>query len=256
MPASCPFIVAIPARFDATRLPGKPLCILGDKPLIAHVAERACASGAQEVWVATDDPRIAQVLQYLPQIKIAMTQKTHLSGTDRLAECAKLAQWSAETCVVNLQGDEPFTPPEAIQQVAQLLHRSQADMATLASPIHTGDTVFDPNVVKLVHNTHGDVMYFSRAPMPWQRDCFPNTRSSISGGAWLRHIGIYAYTVGFLHTFTAMPSSTLERLESLEQLRALEAGYRIAVEKANTHFSPGIDTLDDLIAAQKHLKAK
>src|SRR5687767_404694 len=223
------FVVAIPARYAATRLPGKPLRLLSGEPLVLHVARRALAAGAREVWVAADDPRIARALDG-SGVRIAMTAQTHASGTDRLAECARIAGWSDDTVVVNLQGDEPFAPAAGIRAVADLLVRSGADMATLAAPVEDAQTLFDPNAVKVVNGTDGDALYFSRAPLPWPRDAFATDRSRLpAGGHWWRHIGIYAYRAGFLQRFAAMPPGRLEQVESLEQLRVLEAGHRIAV---------------------------
>jgi 3-deoxy-manno-octulosonate cytidylyltransferase (CMP-KDO synthetase) len=174
-----------------------------------------------------------------------------------LAECARIAGWSDDTVVVNLQGDEPFAPPEGIRAVASVLLDSGAPMATLATPITAVEEIFDPNVVKLVRRADGRALYFSRAPLPWARDAFASSRdalpSSAAAGAWLRHIGIYAYRNGFLQAFTALPPGRLEQLESLEQLRALEAGHRIAVGLAPVAFPPGVDTQDDLERAERHL---
>lgn len=251
------FIVAIPARYAASRLPGKPLRLLGGEPLVVHVARRALAAGAREVWVAADDERIVQALQGTG-VRVAMTSPEHASGTDRLAECAQIAGWSDDAIVVNLQGDEPFAPAAGIRAVAELLQVSGADMATLAARIEDAETLFDPNAVKLVRADNGNALYFSRAPMPWPRDAFARDRSRLPaslGGepAWLRHIGIYAYRAGFLRRFAAMPPGRLERLESLEQLRALEAGYRIAAMLTPEPFPPGVDTPEDLQRAEAHL---
>ncbi|MEG3157773.1 3-deoxy-manno-octulosonate cytidylyltransferase [Lysobacter zhanggongensis] len=244
------FVVAIPARHDATRLPGKPLRLLAGEPLVLHVARRALAAGAREVWVAADDPRIAEALQG-SGVKVAMTSSAHASGTDRLAECARIAGWDTGTAVVNLQGDEPFAPAEGIRAVAALLRSSGAEMATLAAPVEDVDTLLDPNAVKLVRAASGDALYFSRAPVPWPRDAFAADRSRLPAGhAWLRHIGIYGYTAGFLQRFAAMPPGRLEQVESLEQLRALEAGCRIAVALTPAPFPPGVDTPDDLARAE------
>lgn len=250
------FVVAIPARYASTRLPGKPLQLIGDRPMIQHAAERALLAGAREVWVATDDARIAEVVEGLSGVHVAMTGDAHASGTDRLAECARIAGWEAETCVVNLQGDEPFAPAAGIRAVAELLLHSGAEMATLAAQVDGAHELFDPNVVKLVRNAGGDALYFSRAPIPWHRDSFASQRDSLPGdGQWLRHIGIYAYRAGFLQRFAAMPPGMLERIESLEQLRVMEAGYRIAVALTPEQFPPGIDTPDDLARAQTRVAA-
>ena len=244
------FVVAIPARYASTRLPGKPLAPLAGAPMVAHVAHRALAAGAREVWVATDDARIAAALEGFDGVRVAMTRSDHVSGTDRLAECARLAGWSDDTVVVNLQGDEPFAPAAGIRAVAATLAASGAPMATLATPVEDAETLFDPNVVKLVRNTQGDALYFSRAPIPWHRDAFAQSRDVLPPGQWLRHIGIYGYRAGFLQHFAAMPPGTLEQVESLEQLRVLEAGFRIAVSLSPAPFHPGIDTPEDLARAE------
>lgn len=250
------FVVAIPARFASTRLPGKPLQLIAGEPMILHVARRALAAGAREVRVAADDPRIAQALEG-SGVRVALTSTSHQSGTDRLAECADIAGWDDDVVVVNLQGDEPFAPAAGIQAVARILVESGAPMATLATPVESAEALFDPNAVKLVRAASGDAMYFSRAPLPWARDAFASDRSRLpAGGPWLRHIGIYAYRAGFLRTFAAMPPGQLEQLEALEQLRVLEAGHRIAVGITPQPFPPGVDTPADLERARKHLAAR
>jgi 3-deoxy-manno-octulosonate cytidylyltransferase (CMP-KDO synthetase) len=247
------FVVAIPARYAASRLPGKPLRLLGGEPLVLHVARRALAAGAREVWVATDDARIADALA-ATGVQIAMTSPDHASGTDRLAECAAIAGWGDDTVVVNLQGDEPFAPAAGVRAVAATLVASGAPMSTLGTEIDDVSALFDPNTVKLVRAANGDALYFSRAPIPWPRDAFASDSSTLpSGGAWLRHIGIYGYRAGFLKQFAVLAPSPLERTESLEQLRALEAGYRIAVAITPEAFPPGIDTPEDLERAERHL---
>ena len=186
-----------------------------------------------------------------------MTATTHASGTDRLAECARIAGWGDDTIVVNLQGDEPFAPAAGIRAVAETLAASGADMATLAAPIDDAETLFDPNAVKLVRDADGYALYFSRAPIPWHRDAFAVDRTCLPEGdaACLRHIGIYAYRVGFLRRFAAMPPGRLEQLEALEQLRALEAGIRIAVAPTPEPFPPGVDTPEDLARAEARIAA-
>lgn len=257
MTATPDFVVAIPARHAASRLPGKPLRLLAGEPLVLHVVRRALAAGAREVWVAADDERIAAALEG-SGVRIAMTSTGHASGTDRLAECARIAGWGDDTVVVNLQGDEPFAPAEGIRAVATLLRDSGADLATLAAPVTDVDTLFDPNAVKVVRAATGDALYFSRAPMPWPRDAFAADRSRLPEAApdtWLRHIGIYAYRAGFLQRFAAMPPGRLEQVESLEQLRVLEAGYRIAVAPTPAPFPPGVDTPEDLARAEARIAA-
>ena len=247
------FVVAIPARYSASRLPGKPLRLLGGEPLVLHVARRALAAGASEVWVAVDDTRIAGALEGCA-VRIAMTSPAHASGTDRLAECAAIAGWSDDTIVVNLQGDEPFAPASGVHAAVAALAASGAEMATLATPVTDFETLLDPNAVKLVRAGSGDALYFSRAPVPWPREDFARDRGRMpAGGHWLRHIGLYVYRSGFLRRFAAMAPGALEQVESLEQLRALEAGCRIAVALAPDAFPPGIDTPEDLARAEATL---
>ncbi len=246
------FIVAIPARYGSTRLPGKPLRLIAGTPMVVHVARRALAAGARQVVVGTDDERIVAALAAEP-LTVCLTRADHPSGTDRLAECAQQLGWDDAQIVVNLQGDEPFAPPEGIHAVAQALAASDAEMATLATPIEDIETLFDPNVVKVVRDARGLALYFSRAPIPWQRDRFNRERMGPVGEGALRHIGIYAYRAGFLRHVAAMPPGTLEQLEALEQLRVLEAGHRIAVALAPVPFPPGVDTEADL--ARAHARA-
>ena len=253
MTGSPDFVVAVPARYAASRLPGKPLRLLAGEPLVLHVARRALAAGAREVRVAADDPRIADALEGCG-VQVAMTSVDHVSGTDRLAECARIAGWDDDTIVVNLQGDEPFAPAAGIRAVAELLHASGAAMSTLAAPIVDVETLLDPNAVKVVRADNGDALYFSRAPIPWPRDAFAGEQRQLpEGQGWLRHIGIYGYRAGFLRDFAAMPPGRLERIESLEQLRVLEAGHRIAVGLTPEPFPPGVDTPEDLLRAEAWL---
>lgn len=247
------FVVAIPARFGASRLPGKPLRLLGGEPIVRHVARRALASGAAEVVVATDDPRIAAAVADL-SVQVCMTRPDHPSGTDRLAEVAQQRGWEPGCLVVNLQGDEPFAPMPAVHAVVAALADSDAAMATLCTPIVEAEQLFDPNTVKVVCAADGQALYFSRAPMPWQRDRFARDQLTPAPGAF-RHIGLYAYRAGFLQQFQALPAGRLEQLEALEQLRVLEAGYRIVVAQSPCPFPPGIDTEADLVAAEARLSA-
>ena len=248
------FIVAIPARYAATRLRGKPLRLIGDEPLVLHVARRALAAGAREVIVATDDARIADAVKGLP-LTVCMTDPNHASGTDRLAECARQLSWNDRQIVVNLQGDEPFAPPEGIRAVAERLAEAGTEMATLAAAITDCETLFDPNAVKLAVDAQGLALYFSRAPIPWQRERFARDRVTTPPPGSLRHIGIYAYRAGFLARFAALPPSPLEQAEALEQLRVLEAGYRIAVGITPAPFPPGVDSEADLERARTHWQA-
>jgi len=239
------FVVAIPARYGSSRLPGKPLADIAGQPMIVHVARRAREAGASAVVIATDDQRIADAVLPLG-LQVQMTRSDHVSGTDRLAECAALQGWADDRIVVNLQGDEPLAPPAAIRAVAQCLHASSAPVATLAVVLDESANLFDPACVKLVRNAAGDAMYFSRAPIPWDRDRFAQDRVTLTGAHWLRHVGLYAYRVGALREFAAMPPGVLEQVESLEQLRVLEAGWRIAVAISPVAIPAGIDTPADL----------
>lgn len=247
---SQPFIVAIPARYGASRLPGKPLRPIGGEPMVLHVARRALAAGARDVVVATDDARIGDALAGTA-VTVCMTRADHASGTDRLAECADLLGWADDAVVVNLQGDEPFAPAEGIRAVAELLVDAGTPMATLAAPFTDTTTLFDPNAVKVVASAQGHALYFSRAPVPWHRDRFAQDRLSPLEHGWLRHIGIYAYRAGFLRRFAVLPPARLERIEALEQLRALEAGYAIAVAPTPVPFPAGVDTEEDLARAER-----
>ncbi|MBS0437901.1 MAG: 3-deoxy-manno-octulosonate cytidylyltransferase [Proteobacteria bacterium] len=241
-----PFIVAIPARYASTRLPGKALRMIAGEPMIAHVARRAIAAGAAQVVVATDDARIADALADAP-VRVVMTRADHASGSDRLAECAEQLHWANDAIIVNLQGDEPLAPPSGIRAVAECLASSEAPLATLATPIENAGELFDPNCVKVVTGLDGSALYFSRAPVPWARDAFTHNRDALpQGHPFLRHIGIYAYRAGFLRAFAALAPTPIERAESLEQLRALEYGHRIAVRLAPEPFPGGVDTPQDL----------
>ena len=250
------FIVAIPARYASTRLPGKPLLSLAGEPMIRHVVRRAQAAGAAQVVVATDDARIAAALEG-SGATVAMTRVEHASGSDRLAECAELLGWPDDAIVVNLQGDEPLAPASGIRAVADALAQSDAPMATLATPIETVEELFNPNCVKVVRAVDESALYFSRAPLPWARDAFAASRDALpTNTPFLRHIGIYAYRAGFLRRFAKLSPTLLERTESLEQLRALEHGYRIVVRIAPEVFLPGVDTAADLAHAEHVLKGQ
>ncbi|RDS83805.1 3-deoxy-manno-octulosonate cytidylyltransferase [Dyella monticola] len=248
------FIVAIPARYGSTRLPGKPLRTIAGVPMVVRVAQRARQAGASQVVVATDDERIADALAG-QDVDVCMTRGDHASGSDRLAECAAYYGWGDDSIVVNLQGDEPFAPAAGIQEVAYALARDNAPVATLATPITDAHELFDPNVVKLVRTAQGRALYFSRAPLPWARDAFATHRDALPADLpFLRHIGIYAYRAGFLQQYTQLPRTLLEQAESLEQLRVLEHGYAIAVRLTPEPFPPGIDTEADLQRAETWMR--
>ncbi len=250
------FIVAIPARHASSRLPGKPLLPIAGVPMIVHVAERARAAGAAGIVVATDDARIEAALAG-HGVRVVRTRADHVSGSDRLAEAASTLGWAEDTIVVNLQGDEPLAPASGIRAVALALADGDAPMATLATPLQSVDELFDPDCVKLVRDQSGHALYFSRAPLPWPRDAFRRARDALPADVpFLRHVGIYAYRAGFLRRFAALPPTPLERAESLEQLRALEHGFPIAVRIAPDPFPPGVDTAADLARVERVLAAR
>lgn len=243
---SLAFRVVIPARYASSRLPGKPLADIGGQPMVVRVVERALQAGAESVVVATDDARVQQAVETAGYQAI-MTATTHESGTERLVEVAETLGWSADTLVVNVQGDEPLIAPALIRQTAQRLDlHGDAVMATLAHPIHDHADFINPNVVKVVASEAGYALYFSRAPIPWPRDAFLGQQSMPPALGALRHIGLYAYRAGFLHTYARLAASPLERFEMLEQLRVLWHGYRISLGVADAAPAPGVDTADDL----------
>ena len=241
------FKVVIPARFASTRLPGKPLLDIAGKPMIAHVCERAQEAGAEEIVVATDNEQIQTAVTALG-IRVVMTNPNHQSGTERIAEVARLCGWASDQIIVNLQGDEPLIPPALISEVAQALaNQKLAGIATLAAKIESAEEIFNPNAVKVVLNKQGYALYFSRAPIPWERDSFKSAAGEPSGKIdYLRHIGMYAYTVSFLERYCAWESSTLETIEALEQLRILWHGEAVAVKVVDKTPQAGVDTPEDL----------
>lgn len=245
----------IPARLASSRLPGKVLADLGGRPLLEHVHHRALESGAETVVVATDHREVADVAERFGA-QVMMTSAAHESGTDRIAEAAQRLGLAPETVVVNLQGDEPEMPPAAIAAVAQALAAApDAAIATLALPIQTVAEFTDPNVVKVVTDTGGRALYFSRAPVPWPRDLAPaavaGDLGTLPDPAPRRHVGLYGYRVEALMRFAALPAHPLERSERLEQLRALAYGLPIQVVEAPAPIPPGIDTPRDLKAARE-----
>lgn len=243
------FVVIIPARHASTRLPGKPLADIHGRPMIEWVWRRASASTASRVVIATDDVRV-QAAAEACGAEVCLTRADHISGTDRLQEVAERLSLPDDQIVVNVQGDEPLIPPAVIDQLAANLAVSDAGMATLAEPLTRAEALFDPNVVKIVTGSDDCALYFSRAPLPWDRDTFAEpagvTGNLPAGGPWLRHIGIYAYRAGLLHRFVRWPQGRLEQLEKLEQLRVLEQGERIHVAPACVPIPPGVDTPADL----------
>jgi 3-deoxy-manno-octulosonate cytidylyltransferase (CMP-KDO synthetase) len=251
------FRIVVPARFASSRLPGKPLLPLAGRPMIQWVHERALACGAREVVIATDDERIAAVARGFGA-DVEITSAAHESGTDRIAEVARRRGWPDEAVVVNLQGDEPLMPAALLRQVAALMATDlQAGMATLAGPLVGLEAFLDPNVVKVVATPDGRALYFSRAPIPWSRDTAPAGIASQSAfvGA-RRHIGLYAYRVSALLRLSALAPSCLERIEKLEQLRALENGIGIRIEDAFQPPGPDVNTAADLELAAATLLAE
>ena len=243
------FRVVIPARYSSTRLPAKALADIAGRPMVQWVAAAALRSRAQEVIVATDDARVAAAAAIEdPRAAVVMTRADHPSGTDRIAEVAMLRGWSEGDLVVNVQGDEPLLPARLIDQVAELLAAEpRADMATLSTPISSIEEFLDPNAVKVVAGSDRAALYFSRAPIPWDRDGATqglSTQTRASGAQ--RHLGIYAYRVASLLRLTSLSPSTLEMTEKLEQLRALQAGMRILVAECAVSPGIGVDTEHDL----------
>ena len=248
------FKVIIPARLRSTRLPGKMLADIAGKPMVAWVAERAAESGAGEVVIATDHADIADAMAALGW-RVCTTSPAHPTGTDRLAEAVDLLRLADDEIVVNVQGDEPLIDPLLVRAVArELALRPKASIATAVHPITSAKAFFDPNVVKVVHDTDGYATYFSRAPIPYARDAFAESKGRLPPGfPALRHVGIYAYRVGFLRKFTGLSQTPAERFEALEQLRALGHGYRIAVAFWSEPCESGVDTPEDLSRVRKVL---
>ena len=241
------FVVVIPARFASTRLPGKPLVDIAGKPMVVWVVERARLSGAQAVWVATDHTDVLEACRRFG-VDAMLTRADHQTGTDRLAEVAERLVLPDDQIVVNVQGDEPLIAPELIREVViQLADHPQADISTAAHPIEDAAGIFNPNQVKVVCDKAGYALYFSRAPIPFARDTFTQSRTELPVGLpVLRHIGIYAYRASFLRTYGSLTPAPIEAFEALEQLRALWHGFRIAVGVTGHAPAAGVDTPQDL----------
>lgn len=241
------FHVIIPARYGSTRFPGKPLALINGKPMISHVVDRATEAGAKSVIVATDDQRIADAVEGL--CDVCMTSADHQSGTERLAEVVEKRTIPAGDIVVNVQGDEPFVPADNIAQVAVILDKHNAPMATLSTPLKHSDEVCNPNIVKVVCNANKQALYFSRASIPFQREAMLHDitdASTVNISHFQRHIGLYAYRAGYISQYVNYTPSPLEGQEALEQLRALWYGDTIIVEQAIAPPPIGIDTPEDL----------
>lgn len=248
------FRVIIPARLASTRLAGKMLADIAGKPMVVRVAERAAASGAGEVVIATDHADIADAVTALGW-RACITSAGHPTGTDRLAQAVDLLGLDDGEIVVNVQGDEPLIDPRLIRAVAvQLASRPEASIATAVHPIATAAAFFDPNVVKVVPDAQGCASYFSRAPIPYARDAFAATKAGLPAGfPALRHIGIYAYRVAYLRRFAGLAQTPAERFEALEQLRALGHGHRIVLVFWNEPVEAGVDTPEDLTRVREVL---
>jgi len=248
------FTVIIPARLASTRLPNKPLADLGGKPMVVRVAERARASGAARIVVATDHPDILAACA-AHGVEARMTRSDHPSGTDRIAEVARDLGLGMDEVVVNLQGDEPLIDPALLAACASRIGLD-VPMATCAHPLHAAADVFNPNVVKVVLDKAGRALYFSRASIPWHRDAFAATRDTLPAGyAPLRHIGLYAYSNAFLQAYPGLEPAPLEQVEALEQLRVLWHGYPIAVHVTDSAPEGGVDTPEDLARVRLHFSS-
>lgn len=246
------FRVVIPARYGSSRLPGKPLIELAGRPMLQHVWQRARESGASEVVIATDDERIATAATAFGA-DVCMTAADHVSGTDRIAEVVESRGWPGDAVVVNLQGDEPLTPPAVLAQAAQDLSAwPSASVATLATRLVEPAQAGDPNIVKVVLDLDGFALYFSRAPIPHERE----DGSSTDAVPMRRHIGIYAYRGDFLHKYHGLAPAAIERAEQLEQLRVLAHGYRIHVTDVDWLPAGGVDVEHDIPAVEAALQAR
>jgi len=248
------FYVVIPARYSSTRLPGKPLLDIAGKPMVVHVADRARVSGAIHTIIATDDVRIVEAAKQHGYYAM-LTRADHVSGTDRIAEVASREDWQDDAIVVNVQGDEPLIAPELIAEVAAALANStEAVMATACHRIHAHSDFINPNIVKVVLDKQGHALYFSRAPIPYPRDSFARDSSLPADMPVYRHIGIYAYRASFLKQYAELTPAAIEHYESLEQLRVLYHGYKIAVAVTENAPATGVDTEADLAYVRSVLR--
>ena len=238
--------IVIPARFSSSRLPGKPLLEIHGRPMILRVVDQAKkVAGFDDLCVATDDERIAAVCR-AEGVDVVMTSAEHPSGTDRLSEVARIKGWASEDIIVNVQGDEPLLPALLVKQVAQLLEdQAESSMSTLCEPIHSLEEFQRDSIVKVVMSKHNQALYFSRATIPYDRDGAKQAEQQLHNQAY-RHLGLYAYRVKLLQEYVTWDVGVLEKLESLEQLRVLENGHRIAIAIAEANLPPGVDTQADL----------
>ena len=247
--------ILIPARLASTRLPGKPLADLGGLPMIVRVAQRCATAGARDVVVATDAPEVAAACA-AHGVRVVLTRADHATGSDRLAEACELLGLDGDDIVVNVQGDEPLIDVALIAACAQgLVQQPDCVMSTAAHAIDSVEEFVNPNVVKVVCDAAGRALYFSRAPLPWWRDGNASGITALpTTPAPLRHIGIYGYRAGFLRRFPTLSASPIEQVESLEQLRVLWHGERIAVHVSDTRPGPGVDTPEDLERVRRHFE--
>ncbi|MCH7382957.1 3-deoxy-manno-octulosonate cytidylyltransferase [Acinetobacter dispersus] len=238
--------IVIPARFASSRLPAKPLLLIHGRPMILRVVDQAKkVAGFDDLCVATDDERIAEVCR-AEGVDVVLTNPNHPSGTDRLSEVARIKGWSADDIIVNVQGDEPLLPAQLVQQVSQLLiDHPQCAMSTLCEPIHQLEEFQRDSIVKVVMSNRNEALYFSRATIPYDRDGAKQAEQQLHNQAF-RHLGLYAYRVKLLQEYVTWEQGQLEKLESLEQLRVLENGHRIAIAAAEANLPPGVDTQADL----------
>lgn len=238
--------IVIPARFSSTRLPGKPLLEIHGRAMILRVVDQAKkVQGFDDLCVATDDSRIAEICRQ-EGVDVVITDPNHPSGTDRLSEVARIKGWGADDIIVNVQGDEPLLPAPLITQVAELLaNNPQCSMSTLCEPIHQVEEFQRESIVKVVMSKLNEALYFSRSPIPYERKTGQLNDQTLHQSAF-RHLGLYAYRVKLLQEYVTWDMGTLERLESLEQLRVLENGHRIAIDIAQVNLPPGVDTQADL----------
>ena len=255
------FNVVIPARYASTRLPGKPLLDIDGRPMVVHVLEKAVASGAAQVLVATDHDGIAAAVKE-HGYRAVLTRSDHVSGTDRIAEVVQHEGWGDDEIVVNVQGDEPLIEPALIREVAHnLAGHQEAAIATACHRIEDTAALFNPNIVKVVTDRHGYALYFSRAPIPWARDAYGAGTAGLpeqlpESLPAFRHIGIYAYRTAFLKSYALLQPAAIEQLEALEQLRAMWHGYRISVAVTDHAPAVGVDTEEDLHRVRAILSCK
>lgn len=254
------YVVAIPARYASTRLAGKPLALIDGCPMIALVCKKALESKARQVIACIDDQRVADALRPLaeqnPRLTICMTSQKPRSGTERIAEMINTLNLPEDTVVVNVQGDEPLITKDHIDAVAELLVKSQADMSTLCAPITEIDDVFDPNCVKVVFDQNNMALYFSRTPIPYERDNFAKGKDNVTQLEFTHyhHVGIYGYKAQTILDYLQLPAADIERSESLEQLRLLHYGMKIAVAVTDRPPEAGVDTEKDLVRVNEILK--